>query len=661
MALRATGGEIYYLADAGLEHRRTGDDSRLRRAGAGRVAPRAGRAPHRQAPRQRSRRRHRAAQRGRRRLAHRAAPLPPGADHRSALGRAAGRGAARPVSAPPATDDFLSGESGSVAGPRLRVTAHAGRRRALARRAWSRSRDRGSTAWPPGRRRGGCSCSGCTGPARGWPERSRGCAPSATTCAWRWAPPPTAADPALAGETVLTGLDGGKFENLNLLLERRRAAGRRLDRGHRRRRGAARAASSTASWPSASGWASTSPSPPRRPAATPRGESPAGGRCRWRGAPATWRSARSPRFSARAARRAAALSRAALRLGPGQPLERRGARARLGPRRGRRPPRAPRVAARGRLLRPRGGDRGGARLPRRSALRARQRGPAHAGHDPPAAVVSGGCACWWCPSGTRGPSARCSACSCASTPGRWPAGTTWWCWPRWPRRRPTSALFRLTDEVEDGLRTMRVRYRRPWFRPAAMACQVAGLLAALWRLRRDGLQARRGARPRVLGRAAGAAAGPPERRGGGGHRALHGLPARPDHGRRPLGGVGGLHGRRPGGARERGAGRPPARDRAARPDPRAAERGGHRGVRDGRARAPRRARRGCSRWAPWPRRRATPTCSTPSRGCASDARPSWTWWATASCDRSWRRAPPSWASTARCASTASCPRRRWPG
>lgn len=30
MALRATGGEIYYLADAGLDHRRTGEDSRLR-------------------------------------------------------------------------------------------------------------------------------------------------------------------------------------------------------------------------------------------------------------------------------------------------------------------------------------------------------------------------------------------------------------------------------------------------------------------------------------------------------------------------------------------------------------------------------------------------------------------------------------------------------
>ena len=51
---------------------------------------------------------------------------------------------------------------------------------------------------------------------------------------------------------------------------------------------------------------------------------------------------------------------------------------------------------------------------------------------------------------------------------------------------PDFALFRLTDEIEDGLRTLRVRYRRPWFRPASMGCQIAGLLAALWRLRREG-------------------------------------------------------------------------------------------------------------------------------------------------------------------------------
>lgn len=45
MALRATGGEIYYLADAGLEHRRSGDDSRLR--GLSRAAWHRGRAARR--------------------------------------------------------------------------------------------------------------------------------------------------------------------------------------------------------------------------------------------------------------------------------------------------------------------------------------------------------------------------------------------------------------------------------------------------------------------------------------------------------------------------------------------------------------------------------------------------------------------------------------
>jgi glycosyltransferase involved in cell wall biosynthesis len=53
-------------------------------------------------------------------------------------------------------------------------------------------------------------------------------------------------------------------------------------------------------------------------------------------------------------------------------------------------------------------------------------------------------------------------------------------------RSPGFALFSLEDRMEDGLRTLRVRYRRPWFRPAAMACQIAGMLAALWRLRREG-------------------------------------------------------------------------------------------------------------------------------------------------------------------------------
>lgn len=47
-------------------------------------------------------------------------------------------------------------------------------------------------------------------------------------------------------------------------------------------------------------------------------------------------------------------------------------------------------------------------------------------------------------------------------------------------------VYRLTDEVEDGIRTLRVRYRRPRLRPLALVCQVIGMLAAMWRLRRAG-------------------------------------------------------------------------------------------------------------------------------------------------------------------------------
>lgn len=53
-------------------------------------------------------------------------------------------------------------------------------------------------------------------------------------------------------------------------------------------------------------------------------------------------------------------------------------------------------------------------------------------------------------------------------------------------RRPGFALFECSDEVEEGLRTLRVRYRRPAFRPAAMAYQIVGMLAALGKLRREG-------------------------------------------------------------------------------------------------------------------------------------------------------------------------------
>lgn len=52
-------------------------------------------------------------------------------------------------------------------------------------------------------------------------------------------------------------------------------------------------------------------------------------------------------------------------------------------------------------------------------------------------------------------------------------------------RSPDFRVCDLADAVEDGLRTIRVRYRRPAFRPAAMACQLAAMLVALRRLRRE--------------------------------------------------------------------------------------------------------------------------------------------------------------------------------
>ncbi|MDE3069876.1 MAG: glycosyltransferase [Acidobacteriota bacterium] len=56
-------------------------------------------------------------------------------------------------------------------------------------------------------------------------------------------------------------------------------------------------------------------------------------------------------------------------------------------------------------------------------------------------------------------------------------------------RSPPFRAFALSDSVEDGLRTVRVLYRRPRFRPAAMAFQLAGMLSALRRLRREGWRA----------------------------------------------------------------------------------------------------------------------------------------------------------------------------
>jgi glycosyltransferase involved in cell wall biosynthesis len=51
---------------------------------------------------------------------------------------------------------------------------------------------------------------------------------------------------------------------------------------------------------------------------------------------------------------------------------------------------------------------------------------------------------------------------------------------------PDFRVYRLTDQVEDGLRVIRVRYRRPRLRPLALVCQTAGMLAAVRRLRREG-------------------------------------------------------------------------------------------------------------------------------------------------------------------------------
>jgi glycosyltransferase involved in cell wall biosynthesis len=53
---------------------------------------------------------------------------------------------------------------------------------------------------------------------------------------------------------------------------------------------------------------------------------------------------------------------------------------------------------------------------------------------------------------------------------------------------PSFRAFELSDSVEDGIRTMRLRYRRPVVRPAAMGFNIQGAVAALRRLRRDGFR-----------------------------------------------------------------------------------------------------------------------------------------------------------------------------
>ncbi len=191
-------------------------------------------------------------------------------------------------------------------------------------------------------------------------------------------------------------------------------------------------------------------------------------------------------FSAPRRRRADSVPRAALRLGARQPLGRARARTRLAagdPRRAAGPPRG----AEGRHhLHPRRGDRRGAPLPRRQAVRPHRGGAADARDDPAAAVLT--------------PRRRILVVP------------KWYPWPDRPvfgafcreharalatrhdvvvlaslaTPRPGFAAFRIEDSVEDGVRTVRVRYRRPFLRPAAMGFQLLGMLAARRRLRREG-------------------------------------------------------------------------------------------------------------------------------------------------------------------------------
>ena len=53
---------------------------------------------------------------------------------------------------------------------------------------------------------------------------------------------------------------------------------------------------------------------------------------------------------------------------------------------------------------------------------------------------------------------------------------------------PAFSAYELSDEFEHGIRTLRVRYRRPLLRPAAMGFQLVGMLHALWRLWREGFR-----------------------------------------------------------------------------------------------------------------------------------------------------------------------------
>ena len=366
-ALRAAGGRIRYVAAAALDHRRAGDDARLRSLARAAYAPRPARAGA--STRQgRARRRCAAELRvlagcARARPALRAARTGPVmAAH--TLGRL--REALRRPAAPPATpgvDDFLSGRSGTVGG-RARRAARAARRAARRARRCSPPARAAARAARAARRAGGSSCSASSGPRqRCMDARARRAQRSRHEVD----------DRARARRATR-----GKFENLNALLGRATTSTGTTGCSSSTTTSRCRAASSTASCTSPSGAGLRLAQPAHRlhsHAAWPvTRRRPAQRRAR----DDVRRDRPGDRVPPRHVRDAAAVPRPAHGLGPRRALGRARARARLADRRRRRDAGPPHVAPGGERLPARGGGRRGARVPRRPRPYVRRDEVAHA-------------------------------------------------------------------------------------------------------------------------------------------------------------------------------------------------------------------------------------------------------------------------------------------
>ena len=146
--LTAEGGKVVYLAAAGLDHRRAGDDVRLRSLM--RSAYHRGRnlRAYDAAPRRRARPRPRAARARRLRLAHRAPRLPAGARDGRALGGPRARGGAAAVNWAPDPDELPVGRDRT----RGRRAPHGRRERSATPRSTlargSAAPIASSTSWP---------------------------------------------------------------------------------------------------------------------------------------------------------------------------------------------------------------------------------------------------------------------------------------------------------------------------------------------------------------------------------------------------------------------------------------------------------------------------------------------------------------------------------